>query len=195
MELKETVLELLHSVKRRNMDSLIDWLGNKTDYFVAPASVRYHGSYKGGLVEHSYDVYQCFLQLMETPQFKQHNFPMESVILISLLHDVCKTDFYFETTRNWKNPETNQWEQVPYYEVIDSHPYGHGECSVMLISDHIKLSTEEKYAIRWHSGGFDKSCAGGNTGIITDCFNMSPLCVCTHMADLMATYTCGRVKK
>lgn len=192
MELKPIVLELLHSVKRRGMDSLIDYIENKTDYFTAPASVRYHGAYKGGLLEHHYDMYQCFLQLVETPQFKQHNFDSDSIILISLLHDMCKTNFYFETTRNVKNEETGQWEKKPYYEVIDSHPYGHGECSVMLISDYIKLTTEEKYAIRWHMGGFDRINRGGDIGIVTDCFKNSPLCVCTHMADLMATYTCKR---
>lgn len=195
MDNKQRALELLQSVKRRNMDLLLDWLENKTDYFTAPASVKYHGCYKGGLLEHHLDVYDCFLQLAETSQFKQFNFDFDSIILISLLHDVCKTNFYFETTRNWKNPDTGQWEQVPYYEVVDSHPYGHGECSVMLISDYIKLTTEEKYAVRWHMGGFDKINRGGDIGIVTDCFKNSPLCVCTHMADLMATYTFNREKK
>jgi hypothetical protein len=195
MENKEAILTLLNSVKRRGMDSLIDYIENKTDYFTAPASVRYHGCYQGGLAEHHLDVYNCFKQLQETPQFKQHNFPEESVILISLLHDMCKTNFYFETTRNVRNEVTGQWEKVPYYEVIDSHPYGHGECSVMLVSDYIRLTTEEKYAIRWHSGGFDKSCIGGLTGMITDCFKNSPICVCAHLADMMATYTCNREKK
>jgi len=156
MDNKQAILELLQSVKRRGIDTLIDYIENKTDYFTAPASTKYHGSYSGGLAEHHLDVYQCFKQLQNTPQFKQHNFSEESVILITLLHDMCKTNFYFETTRNWKNPDTGQWEQIPYYEVVDSHPYGHGECSVMLVSDYIRLTTEEKYAIRWHSGGLIK---------------------------------------
>lgn len=170
---------------------LIKWIEEDTDFFTAPASSKFHGNYKGGLAEHCMDTYQCFLQLMETPQFKKYDFPMESVILITLLHDMCKTNFYFETTRNWKNPDTGQWEQVPYYEIVDSHPYGHGECSVMLISDYIKLTTEEKYAIRWHQGGFDKLVQAGDF-TVNRVFEVSPISVCLHIADMMATYTCNR---
>lgn len=190
MDNKEYVLDLLRLVKRRNMDALIDWLVNKTDYFTAPASTKYHGSHKGGLVEHSIDVYRCFQELQQTPKFKECNFPDESVILMTLLHDVCKTNFYFEDKKNWKNPETDKWEVVPFYSIEDSHPYGHGECSVMLIEEYIKLNIQEKYAIRWHMGGFDKLVRGGDN-TVSEVFKKSPVCLCLHMADMMATYLIG----
>ena len=34
------------------------YLQNETDFFTAPASTRFHGSYEGGLLEHSMKVYE-----------------------------------------------------------------------------------------------------------------------------------------
>lgn len=44
------------------------------------------------------------------------------------------------------------WETVPTYTVDDKVPYGHGEKSVMMIEEYIKLKPVERYAIRWHMG-------------------------------------------
>ena len=54
--MKEKMLELLKSINREGIDKLISFL-EKTDFFEAPASTRFHGSYAGGLVEHSIKVY------------------------------------------------------------------------------------------------------------------------------------------
>ena len=54
--MKEKMLELLKSINREGIDKLISFL-EKTDFFEAPASTRFHGSYAGGLVEHSI---KCF---------------------------------------------------------------------------------------------------------------------------------------
>ena len=43
-------------IHRDGLEDLLDWL-QKADFFTAPASTRYHGSYEGGLCEHSLDVY------------------------------------------------------------------------------------------------------------------------------------------
>ena len=45
----------------------------------------------------------------------------------------------------WINDETGKWEKVPYYAIEDSFPFGHGEKSVMMLTEYIKLTGEEKY--------------------------------------------------
>ena len=44
------------NIKRDGLEDLLGWL-QKSDFFTAPASTRYHGAYEGGLCEHSLDVY------------------------------------------------------------------------------------------------------------------------------------------
>lgn len=183
--LKNEITDLLKSTKRENMDKLIYWL-EATDFFTAPASTRFHGAHSGGLAEHSAHVYNCLMNLDSTYYFNPMNFERDSIIICSLLHDVCKINFYKESTRNTKD-ENGKWIQVPFYEVEDKDPYGHGEKSVMLIEQFIKLTTEEKYAIRWHMGGFDESVKGGSYAI-GKAYEKYPFALAMHMADMMATY-------
>ena len=68
-----------------------------------------------------------------------------ALIIIALLHDICKTNYYKVDYRNAKN-SFGEWEKVPYYTVDDTIPYGHGEKSVMLISEFVKLTKEELYS-------------------------------------------------
>ena len=49
IENKEKFIGLLMSTKRQGMEKLIEWL-EKSDFFTAPASTRYHSNYEGGLV-------------------------------------------------------------------------------------------------------------------------------------------------
>ena len=59
---KERFIELLRSTKREGIEKLIDFL-EKTDFFTAPASTRFHSSYEGGLLQHSLNVYDCLAGL------------------------------------------------------------------------------------------------------------------------------------
>lgn len=104
-----------------------------------------------------------------------------------LLHDVCKANFYKVSTRNVKNDATGQWEKVPFYQVADQLPYGHGEKSVYLIEHFMRLKTDEAIAIRWHMGGFDDAVRGGSFAV-SDAYNRYPLAVKLHASDLIATY-------
>ena len=107
--------------------------------------------------------------------------------LKGLLHDLCKANFYKVGTRNVKNDVTGQWEKVPFYQVADQLPYGHGEKSVYLIEHFMRLKTAEAIAIRWHMGGFDDAVRGGSFAV-SDAYNTYPLAVKLHIADLTATY-------
>ena len=53
--MKEEFINLLKQTNREGMDKLIEFL-ERTDFFEAPASTRFHGCFKGGLLEHSLKV-------------------------------------------------------------------------------------------------------------------------------------------
>ena len=173
-------------IKREGSDNLLDWLIT-TDFFTCPASSKFHSAYEGGLCEHSIKVFNRFVKLltMEYGENFTDKISMESVAIISLLHDLCKVNFYKTEYRNVK--VDGQWVQVPYYTIEDSLPYGHGEKSVYIISGFMKLTREEAMAINWHSGGFDDRVRGGSYAM-ADAYYKFPTAMLFHSADIMATY-------
>ena len=180
--MKEQFLKLLKTVNREGINELIEFL-EKSDFFKAPASTRFHGDYEGGLVEHSMKVYEILKHKVET-NIEKIEIPEESIILIGLLHDICKTNYYKTDYRNAKN-SFGEWEKVPFYTVEDCIPYGHGEKSVMMLSEYIKLTPEELYTIRWHMG-FTEPKELYST--ISVAYKKYPLALLLHEADLEATY-------
>lgn len=46
--MKEEFIELLRSTKREGIEEVIQFI-EKTDFYKAPASTRFHGNYEGGL--------------------------------------------------------------------------------------------------------------------------------------------------
>ena len=178
--MKEQIIELLKSTNREGMDSLIDFL-EKSDFFKAPASTRFHGDHEGGLAEHSFKVYEI---LKEKVKIAGLDIPEETIIISALLHDICKTNFYKIDYRNAKN-SLGVWEKVPYYTIEDTIPYGHGEKSVMMLTEYIKLTNNEKYAIRWHMGFSEPKELYGTLG---QAFTKYPFALLLHEADMEATY-------
>ena len=178
--MKEKFIELLKTTNREGMDNLIKFL-EKTDFFTAPASTRFHGSYEGGLLEHSLKVYEIFSEKIKNSNLEVNQ---DTIIISALLHDICKVNFYKTDYRNAKNAR-GEWEKVPYYTVDDKIPYGHGEKSVMMLTEYIKLTNEEKYAIRWHMGFTEPKELYGTLG---EAFKKYPIALLLHEADLEATY-------
>ena len=170
-------------VKRDGAEALLDWMEKRTDFFEAPASTKFHGACKEGLLIHSLNVYD----ILKKRNDADHADSDETIAIVALLHDLCKTNFYKETTRNFKNEKTGQWEKVPYYSIEDQFPYGHGEKSVYLIERFLRLKPLEAIAIRWHMGGFDDNARVGGYNV-SNTFTRYPLAVKLHLADLEATY-------
>ena len=170
-------------ITRAGHTELLEWLDNKTDFFIAPASTRFHGAFREGLVIHSLNVFDLLIKRNSLEKTESD----ESVAIVSLLHDVCKAEFYKETTRNVKDDQTGRWEKVPYYSIDDRFPYGHGEKSVFLIERFVRLKPAEAIAIRWHMGGFDDNAKVGGFSV-ANAFGKYPLAVKLHLCDLEATY-------
>ncbi|MDD6269427.1 MAG: HD domain-containing protein [Oscillospiraceae bacterium] len=175
------------NIKRPGSDKLLAWLcSDSSDFFTAPSSTRYHGSYEGGLAEHSLNVYECLKDYLSRPRTKElygMDYSEETIAVAALLHDLCKVNFYAVDYRNAKNAQ-GVWEKVPYYTVRDQLPYGHGEKSVYIISGFMRLTREEAFAIRFHmgfSGNEDK-------GLVGQALEKFPLALALNVADMEAAY-------
>ena len=188
MSLKDEFIEIYTTnIKREGADKLLEYLlSPKSDFFTAPASTRFHGSYEGGLLEHSLNVYHFLKDYAARDRVKNVyglNASEETLALTALLHDICKVNFYSVDYRNSKNAQ-GVWEKVPYYTIDDKLPYGHGEKSVYIISGYMRLTREEAFAIRYHmgfSGNDDVNSVGKS-------FEMFPLAFALSVADMEATY-------
>ena len=180
--MKEEFKKLLQSVNREGMEILINFI-EKTDFYKAPASTRYHGDYEGGLMEHSMKVYEILKEKVKHSSL-EIEVSEDTLKIVALLHDICKVNFYKVDYRNAKN-ELGVWEKVPYYTIEDTIPYGHGEKSVMMLTEYIKLTSEEKYCIRWHMGFTEPKELYNTLGAA---FKKYPLALLLHEADLEATY-------
>lgn len=186
---REEFLEIFQThIHREGSAELLDYLMNKSDFFTAPASARFHGSYAGGLCEHSVNVFRCLEDYLSRPRvrevYKLEGYSMESVAIVALLHDLCKVGCYKAGTRNVKNESTGQWEKVPTFFFEDKIPYGHGEKSVYIISGFMRLSREEAMAIRWHMGFSGTE----DNRLVGQAFQQYPLAFALATADMEASY-------
>ena len=185
---KERFIEIYTSkIKREGADKLLEFLESPaSDFFVAPASARFHSSYEGGLVDHSLNVYDCLVGYLESRHAKEDlgmQYSEESVAIVSLLHDLCKMNVYKKGFRNFKD-EKGVWQRVDTFEYDDPMPYGHGEKSVYMISPFIRLTREEAFAIRYHMG-YSSTEDERN---VSAAFEMFPLAFALSVADSEATY-------
>ncbi len=185
-ETKQEFLELYYNIERDGAEELLNFL-EKSDFFTAPASSKFHSNFEGGLCLHSMNVYKRFVKLLKNEYGEdwQNVVSNESATVMALLHDICKVNFYKIEMRNVK--VDGEWVQRPYYKVDDSLPYGHGEKSVYMISGFMRLSREEAMAINWHMGAFDER-AKNNSSILKNVFSKFPVAYLLHLADYMATY-------
>lgn len=189
MDPRERFISLYRQyIHRDGAEELLEWL-EQSDFFTAPASARYHSCYAGGLCQHSINVFECLWayikrkRVQEVYQLTGEEYSDESLAIVGLLHDICKTNVYKAGFRNVKD-ENGQWQRVPNYTFEDNLPYGHGEKSVFLINRFMKLTDMESFAIRYHmgfSGDEDNRQVG-------QALALYPLAFAVSVADSEATY-------
>ena len=114
-------------------------------FFDKPASLSYHGAYSGGLFDHSLAVTKKLLDITKRFNLQWQN--ERSPYIVGMFHDLCKIDNYkfeveVDTITTWKKNEN----------VILS---GHGEKSVMMLSQWYRLTEEEVLCIRYHMGAYE----------------------------------------
>lgn len=127
---KEEINNLLKSTDRKGIDNVIDYL-ESNDFYNIPASVNHSYNWKGGLAEHSLNVYRK--ALVDSPHL-----PKDSLIIVGLLHAIS----------NAGRLRYNEKGELHHREV---HIHGHGSRSVKILDIlHLSLTDEERLAIRWH---------------------------------------------
>lgn len=197
-ENKTKFIELLRSTKREGIENLIDWLCNKSDFFTAPSSTIYHCNYDGGLCQHSLNVYYAAKSFFESykmlclPNKNAIDISEDSIIICSLLHDLCKANYYEKTVKWTKNNDTNEWIKYFSYTINDKFPMGHGEKSVFMIYHlGVQLSGNEVLAVVHHMGASGDPAAwlsNYQRPAMQKSFSNYPLCVLIAQADYFASY-------
>ena len=197
---KQKFLELLQNVNRDGIDKVIQWItSSHSDFFTAPASAGYHGNYKGGLCEHSLNVYNAAMQMRDNVLSLSKKYaesvselcPDESIKIAALFHDLCKVNLY-ETELKFTKDDSNQWRQYEAYTINDKFPMGHGEKSVFMLQKlGLNLTGSEALAIRHHMGIFDAGAVMSDylKHAYNQTMNTNPLAVILVMADAFASYT------
>lgn len=184
IKIKEKIEGILKQTGRQGIGELLSYL-DKTDFYTAPASARYHLSEQGGLAYHSLTVYNELMNLFSKGLFDAID-GWRSVAIASLLHDLCKIDMYSQEHR-WRKNANNEWEQYPTYGYDEKFYYGHAEKSVYIASKLIRLEDEEAQAIRAHMGFSDSSFKGGDR-TIPNIFASNELALYLSFADQIATF-------
>lgn len=197
---KQEFISELGKVNRPGIDKLIEWLSDPNpqvcDFFIAPSSSTFHGNYKGGLCEHSLNVYHNLVKLNEMYKTMMTEigkdyvpYTDEQLIITSLLHDLCKIQYY-EEIEKWFKDDSGKWQSYQGYKVTDRFPLGHGEKSVYLAQQFIQVTGVEALAIRWHMG-LDKPAHNidpTEKKSLSDAWIMCPLAYLLHQADSMSAF-------
>lgn len=158
------------------------WIAS-TDFFRAPASTRFHGSFESGLVQHHLDVYNETVDLLALPKFKDVN--ANSAYLVALVHDFCKIGLYDPYFKNVKNDVTGQWEKVEAFKYDKpQYPFGHGVSSMYLANQFFRLMQDEALAVRWHMGSY--RCAAEDFSELQDSNERYPLVLLLQFADQLS---------
>lgn len=186
-KIKQRILELLRSTGVDDIEYFIEEL-ERSGYFTAPASMKNHLCFEGGLMCHSLNVCEAALTLKKTLMAERpdifEKISDESIIIASLLHDMCKADFYFRK----RNAQT-EFGQAEFGTQPGGLPIGHGEKSVvMLLQMGLGLTDAEICAIRWHMGSWSVNQADKEErGYFRAAENKYPLVTLIQLADTIAS--------
>ena len=169
-------------------EEFFTWL-KENGFFTAPASTKYHGSYEGGLFDHSMAVTRRLMELTMDNNIVWHR--KESPFIIGMFHDLCKCDQYIKKEGSLTDIEgfTAHGDGLYHYEYNPNTLLkGHGTKSIMLLSQFIKLTEEEMLCIRYHMGAYGNEedqkteWAGFDAAI-----RKFPTVFWTHAADMLAS--------
>lgn len=186
---------ILEALLKTNRDGVLDLIGymREIGFFEAPASGGNHSHEKGGLAAHSVNVMFTAEKIgVALLGGKAYNEIQESVILVSLLHDLGKCGDYgkqmyipnmikdgrptkAEPEQKYKQSEAKPWKRNPALLPID-----HATRSIKLATLFLDLTEEEEFAIRYHDGLYETANYGMKG-------HETPLLLILHWADLWSS--------
>ena len=173
---KEERIQKLRDLNIMGEDQIqkLDQMG----FFTAPASTKYHGNYEGGLFDHSWKVMQALVKLTDNNDLPWRS--THSPKVVGMFHDLCKCDQYIPIT----DPTDGS---VTYKHNDKCLLKGHGEKSVMLLSQFFSLTEEEILCIRYHMGAYETD----DWNEYDRAIRKYPNVLFTHTADMIASKIVG----
>ncbi len=170
------IIKLLRATNRKGMENVIAWLDTDPSFFAASGARIHHDNVVGGLAYHSLKVYHLAKDNWEKKDAAfQKKYPMDSVTISTLLHDVCKKDVYYIDENG-----TPQWNE-------ENHKKGHGLRSVRILEElGLELTPDERMAIWWHMGDNHKEMSQDDYPEEYAIAMQDPFCQFIHNADHMA---------
>lgn len=181
-------------IHREGLEALLAYL-DKTDFYTAPSSTRFHLNEEGGLCRHSLNVFEMAVKIyncgiseaIRTGQspFKQE-VTMENIAIASLFHDLCKIGLYHRTEKFRKDAQ-GRWETYLAWELKEDFPIGHAEKSLYIVRSFMQLTKDEALGIRWHMGMYDIGENGSsNRHSFYNACDTSPLVSIISSADFLS---------
>lgn len=158
-------------------------------FFRSPASTKFHGAYEGGLFDHSLMVMNTLVDLSAKNGLKWQR--AESLFIVGMFHDLCKIDQYrhpisgtiYDGGKECPVYDEQAWEYNP-----DTTLKGHGDKSVILLSQHMTMTEEESLCILFHMGAFTEQDQWRS---YTNTVHQFPNVLWTHHADMIASHVVG----
>lgn len=150
------------------------------EFYTSPASAKYHGSYDGGLFDHSVGV---LLAALKCAPIYGINLASDFDIVPVLFHDLCKVGFYIRAQKTKK--ENGKW--IGYYGYDynnDMSQIQHGPESLRRLLPLVYISEPWQLAIAYHMGVFDAG-ADEKAKFSRQC-ELHPEVLLLHHADMIA---------
>lgn len=176
-------------------EDFLKWL-SENGFFIAPASTKYHGNYAGGLFDHSFMVMNLLVELSAANGLKWKR--PASPFLVGMFHDLCKIDQYipqYKTVEDLTPTPLNDPRPITFIETLTGYEYnpntmykGHGDKSIILLSQFTTLTDEETACIRYHMGAFTEKEEWRD---YTRAVHTFPNVLWTHQADMLASHVVG----
>lgn len=172
-------------------EDFLKWLA-ENGFFVAPASTKYHGNYEGGLFDHSFLMMNLLVELSAANGLKWKR--PESPFIVGMFHDLCKIDQYkllssepvLELRPQDETFKGSFFVRFDYNQ--DTMYKGHGDKSIILLSQFTTLTDEEIACIRYHMGAFTEKEEWRD---YTRAVHTFPNVLWTHQADMLASHVVG----
>lgn len=148
MKNKERFINILSQAQRTGIVKILEML-ERTDFYWAPASAKYHGAHLGGLLEHSLNVFDCMVDKLALEGFKAGY----SDNIFSLCNKL-KEGKSLSTNSETNSSDLGDYEKLEEVvkKVFDKKVTLAGFILVPLLHDMHKLNVYESY---------DKSVFGG----------------------------------
>lgn len=189
---KDRIQKFLDAMKLKDgtplvTENFVDYLIGQ-GFFMKPAAIKHHGNYTGGLFDHSFEVMEDLVEMTEN-----FNIPWEnerSPYIVGMFHDLCKLDDYAdENAMGTVIMGTGSPISVNPKWIYNPNKIlkGHGDKSVMMLSQFMTLTEEEILCIRFHMGAYETDSWNEYDAAIRKYQSV----LWTHTADMYASKVTG----